>query len=176
MPRRAAPCRAALRCAVHHALLRSSTGRALRCRCWQGEHVGLGAVAVAVLVLYVVGYPLVTLIHVRSIVPKLDKSIRRRQRWHHFVLADYKASHRRFCWMASSARRSRIGMRALLSDAARHTDQGTGCTTCCTQQPGNARIAWCESHDGAMHVAFCTAVTRCTHWVRCRPISIGSAT
>jgi hypothetical protein len=126
MPRRAAPCRAALRCAVHHALLRSSTGRALRCRCWQGEHVGLGAVAVAVLVLYVVGYPLVTLIHVRSIVPKLDKSIRRRQRWHHFVLADYKASHRRFCWMASSARRSRIGMRARLSDAGSAHRPGHG--------------------------------------------------
>jgi hypothetical protein len=74
-------------------------------RCWEGAHRGPGVVAALVFVLYTIGYPLLSFIKVRAIAATLDKSIRRRQRWHHFVLADYEADRfwfRHITWAVSA--------------------------------------------------------------------------
>ena len=50
--------------------------------CFKGKHLAAGALAVVVMILFVLGYPLATLYYVkRVVITNLDKSTQRRQRW-----------------------------------------------------------------------------------------------
>ena len=60
--------------------------------CWSDAHASMGPFAVIMLLCYTLGYPALTFVLVRRVLRDDSPSIELRQRWNHFVSADYEVS------------------------------------------------------------------------------------
>ena len=78
--------------------------------CWQGTHLRLGILAFSTFVIYLIGFPFVTLFYLQCVIIKQDRkpgSIRtkaRLARWEHFIDDDYKPRYfwfRHVYWLLS---------------------------------------------------------------------------
>ena len=63
--------------------------------CWGEKHVGIGVLAIVVLLTYVLAYPIASGCYLRKIVHAHTKSAHRLARWDHFISDDYQP---RYYW------------------------------------------------------------------------------
>ena len=57
-------------------------------QCWDTEHKPVAAMAVFMLLVYILGYPIASFVGMRSVYKEIGKSTERMQRWSHFI-SDY---------------------------------------------------------------------------------------